>query len=139
MRGAGQECQDSHLWYGPMELPQPGGVNNLNNINIEPAVQQVKYILHQTASCATFLSTSATINAFTLNKNFLGNLLRCPPLNDWPSCSGACAHTPTQWRRGYTCGGELVLHPGQGRQVLLHVDHIKLLLLAGHRPQTSLL
>ena len=41
MRGAGQECQDSHLWYGPMELPQPGGVNNINNINIEPAVQQV--------------------------------------------------------------------------------------------------
>ena len=26
-----------------MELPQPGGVNNLNNINIEPAVQQVEY------------------------------------------------------------------------------------------------
>ena len=24
-----------------MELPQPGGVNNINNINIEPAVQQV--------------------------------------------------------------------------------------------------
>lgn len=27
-----------------MELPQPGGVNNLNNINIEPAVQQVEYL-----------------------------------------------------------------------------------------------
>jgi len=26
-----------------MELPQPGGVNNLNNINIEPAVQQEIY------------------------------------------------------------------------------------------------
>lgn len=33
----------SNIWYGPMELPQPGGVNNLNNINIEPAVQQVEY------------------------------------------------------------------------------------------------
>lgn len=34
--------RQSYIWYGPMELPQPGGVNNLNNINIEPAVQQVK-------------------------------------------------------------------------------------------------
>lgn len=42
-----------------MELPQPGGVNNLNNINIEPAVQQVKYILLETASCSTFQTTSA--------------------------------------------------------------------------------
>jgi len=33
----------SNIWYGPMELPQPGGVNNLNNINIEPAVQQEIY------------------------------------------------------------------------------------------------
>jgi len=35
--------RQSYIWYGPMELPQPGGVNNLNNINIEPAVQQEIY------------------------------------------------------------------------------------------------
>ena len=34
-------CPDSgQQWYGRMELPQQGAVNNINN-GIEPAVQQV--------------------------------------------------------------------------------------------------
>ena len=34
-------CRDPAVSDGQMELPQQGGVNNINNINIEPAVQQV--------------------------------------------------------------------------------------------------
>ena len=40
----------NNLGYVPMEHPQPGAVNNINNINIEPAVQQVspvKYFSNQ--------------------------------------------------------------------------------------------
>ena len=36
-------CSDPAVSDGQMELPQQGGVNNINNINIEPAVQQEIY------------------------------------------------------------------------------------------------
>ena len=39
-RIVGSEIVSGLQWYGPMEQPQQGVVNNINN-GIEPAVQQV--------------------------------------------------------------------------------------------------
>ncbi len=53
-----------------------------------------------------------------------GVLRRGPAHHDGSARRRPGAHTAAQWC-GPARGGELVLHPGQGRQVLLHVDHLK--------------
>jgi hypothetical protein len=53
-----------------------------------------------------------------------GVLRRGPAHHDGSARRRPGAHTAAQ-RCGPARGGELVLHPGQGRQVLLHVDHLK--------------
>ena len=55
-----------------------------------------------------------------------GGVLRGGPAHDdGPAGGGAGAH-PAAQRCGPARGRELVLHPGQGRQILLHVDHLQL-------------
>ncbi len=55
-----------------------------------------------------------------------GGVLRGGPAHD----DGAARRRPGSHAAAKRCsptgGGELVLHPGQGRQVLLHVDHLQL-------------
>jgi hypothetical protein len=54
----------------------------------------------------------------------LGGVLRGGPACDDGSAGGGPGSHATAQRCRPACGGELVLHTGQGRQVLIHVDHL---------------